>query len=241
MLIFVVTPPSEPPIFEISPSVTVMENEPIFIHIAAYRPETGDTQGLEVYVENVPSGANFSRGRQEGDRWIFAPENFGEVELELPPDFSGRLDLEIIAVADGTSRRRSLVVAILSSDNTTGVATAGETTVTGRIPTTGETLLNTEDTPANTVETPTVTGEVPRVTGETTSTRETPGVTGATITQDTTMETPAMTEETPEITQKNTGETPAMTEETLEITQGTKAVTGTTMEENLAMTGMNFH
>lgn len=220
------TPPAEPPIFEIPPSVTVVENEPIFIQIAASRPERGDTAGLEVYVDNLPSGGNFSRGRKEGDRWIFTPADFGEVELELPPHFSGRLDLEITAVADGTSRRRSLVVDIQSTVNTTDVVTTGVT---------GGTLAITEDTPAATGETTVNTGETPRATGETTTiTRETPVNTREMTVS--TGETPGVTGETTTITREtpvNTGEIPAVTEETPEI--------GPTTEETPDNNGRNFH
>lgn len=220
------TPPSEPPIFEIPPSVTVMQNEPIFIQIAAYRPERGDNEGLEVYVDNLPSGSNFSRGRQERDRWIFTPADFGVVELELPSDFSGRFTLEITAVADGTSRRRSLVVNIQSTVNATDAVTTGETTlsmatteetpVTGEVPTATE--GTTRETPEVTRSVPTLTRETPAGTRETTiNTGETPTVTGEAITitrdtPDTTEETP-VTEEVTTITPVNTVDAPTMTEE----------------------------
>ncbi len=241
-MLFAVTPPSEPPIFEIPPSVTVMVNEPIFIQIAASRPETGETRGLEVFVDNLPSSANFGRGRLEGDRWIFAPEDFGEVELEVPPDFSGRLVLEITAVADGASRRRSLVVDIQSTENTTTVET---TMVTGRTPT-AETPAVTRETPTVTRETPAMTGSgetptTPAMTGETpTITRETPAMTGSGETPTTpamtgkatenTGETPTVTGEAPTVTGKiptitrDTPATPAMTEETQEMTGAARTI-----------------
>jgi hypothetical protein len=102
-------PPPEPPVFEIPLSVNGVENEPLVIRIAAVIPGRSDTEGLEVYVDNVPSGSSFNLGRQEGSRWIFTPEEFGEVELSLPPAFSGRLDVEVTAVAAGASRQRTLV------------------------------------------------------------------------------------------------------------------------------------
>lgn len=229
------TPPSEPPIFEIPPSVGVVDvNEPIFIHIAASRPERADTEGLEVYVDNLPSGSRFNRGRPEGDRWIFTPADFGDVELELPPGFSGRLDLVITAVADGTSRRRSLVVDIQS--NTTDVVTTGQTTmITRETPATTEESqeetapATTEDTPVNTEGTPPVTVGTPTATGETTlNTGETPGVT---ITRD----TPVSTKET---TTVNAGETPEATGEVPTITRDTPGTPeiGTTTDN-----GRNSH
>lgn len=144
------TPPSEPPIFEIPPSVTVLENEPIFIQIAARIPGTNDTEGLYLYVENLPARSTFSRGRREGVRWIFTPQDFGEIELVLP-DFSGMLNLEITAVTPGASRQRSLLITVHS--NTTGVNTTDETATT------------TDQAPATTPE---VTKGTPEVTPEAT-------------------------------------------------------------------------
>ena len=115
------TPPSEPPIFEIPLSVTVLENEPIFIQIAASVPGTNSTEGLYLYVENLPARSTFSRGRREGERWIITPEDFGEIELDLP-DFLGTLNLEITAVTPGASRQRSLLV-IVQSNTTDEIAT----------------------------------------------------------------------------------------------------------------------
>ena len=110
-IFFAEAPPAEPPVFEIPPAVSVLENEPIPINIAASQPGASDTEGLVVYVDNAPMGATFSSGTREGDRWIFTPEEFGQVELTLPPDYAGSIDLEITAVAStGASRHRSLIV-----------------------------------------------------------------------------------------------------------------------------------
>lgn len=112
--------------FEMPLLVTGVENEPITFQIAATIPDTDDTQGLEMYLDYVPIGSRFSRGSQVGDRWIFTPQDFGVVELNLPVDTSGRFDLEITAVASGASRRRSLILDILSVRNTTDVQAPGE-------------------------------------------------------------------------------------------------------------------
>lgn len=115
-----------------------MENESfIIIPIAAVRPGTTDTEGLEVILENVPEGSNFSRGRQEGDRWIFMPQDFGEVQLELPPGYSGMLNLQITAVANGASRQRSLLINVHSTIDTVteGTQTAEMPTSSGDTPT----------------------------------------------------------------------------------------------------------
>ena len=106
------TPPPEPPIFEIPLSVTGVENEPLLIQIDASIPGTEEREGLVVYVDNLPLGSTFNQGREEGGRWIFNPSEFGAVELNLPMDYSGRLELRITATAAGASRQRLLVIDI---------------------------------------------------------------------------------------------------------------------------------
>ena len=222
----IVTPPSEPPIIETPPSVTVQQDNPIFIRIAASKPGSTDTEGLEVYVDNLPSGGSFNRGRQEGDRWIFTPADFGEVELELPPEFSGRLNLMITAVANGTSRQRSLVVDIQSTMTTTEGGTTGVTQAM-----TEGTLVNTDGTPATTGEAQTPTGpgetteDTPRTTGEVpTITRDTLASTGETTAQ--VGGTTVSLEETP----GTTGEVPTITRDTpVDSTRETEV--GSTTEE----------
>ncbi len=66
---------------------------------------------------------------------VFAPQDFGEVELNLPPGTSGRLVLEITAIADGASRHRSLVIYIHSNDTTTDETTSDEGTTPTTVPT----------------------------------------------------------------------------------------------------------
>lgn len=116
-------PPPEPPIFEIPFMVTGREDEPLFIQIGATIPGREDATDLEVYVDNLPAGSSFNTGRRDGDRWIFTPQEFGEVQLDLPPGFSGRLDVMITASASGASRQRPLVIEIRSIVNTTVATT----------------------------------------------------------------------------------------------------------------------
>ena len=107
--------------------VNGVENQPITFQIAATIPDTDDTQGLEMYLDDVPVGSRFSHGSQVGDRWIFTPQEFGLVELNLPLDTSGRFDLQITAVANGASRSRPLILDITSIRNTTDVQVPGKT------------------------------------------------------------------------------------------------------------------
>ncbi len=120
-------PPAEPPVFEIPPSVTGVENEPPVFQIGARIPGTADTGDLVVYVDNVPMGSSFNRGRREGDRWTFTPQDFGEVELTLPPGFSGLLEVDITAVAADASRQRSLVINIQPALTTPAVTVTRDT------------------------------------------------------------------------------------------------------------------
>lgn len=123
---FVDTPPPEPPVLVIPLSATGIEDVPISIQIEAIIPGQGDTDGLEIYVDNIPIGSNFNRGRQEGGRWIFTPEDFGEVELKLPPGFSGNLSVDITAVAAGAIRQRSLIIDVQPVVSTTTVIVTRE-------------------------------------------------------------------------------------------------------------------
>lgn len=103
--------------------MTGLVNELLSIQISATIPGTEGTAGLEIYVDDLPSGSSFNRGRREGERWIFTPQEFGQVELELPEGFSGRLNVEITAIAAGASRQRNLVIDVQSV--TTPIATTG--------------------------------------------------------------------------------------------------------------------
>ncbi len=109
------------------------------------------------------------------DKMVFAPQDFGEVELNLPPGTSGRLVLEITAIADGASRHRSLFIYIHSNDTTTDETTTDETTSDeGTTPTT----VPTRQTPS-TEDPQTVTmGETPSM-GTSTVSVETPDETPA--------------------------------------------------------------
>ena len=202
---FAVIPPSEPPVFEIPVAVSGMENEPIFIQIAATLPDTNVTEGLQVYVDNVPADANFSNGTREGHRWVFTPEEFGQVELKLPPDFSGMINLNITAVANGASRQRTLVIDIQPNITTTAEPITTPTTpsveettdVTGNISVTSSEMTQTTSlstrrrTDATTAATPTT-----RSVEETTDVTGNISVTSSEMTQTTSLSTRRRTDAT---------------------------------------------
>ena len=124
-----------------------MANETILFRIAARRPNSDSTEDMVIHVDNVPSGSTFSMGTQEGERWVFTPQDFGEVELSLPPDTSGNVALQVTAFADGATRRRTLVITVQSNetDFTTEEMPTLEVTDSGtRTPTDSETLAPTD-------------------------------------------------------------------------------------------------
>ena len=145
-------PPPEPPVFEIPPAVYAMENEPIFIQIAATLAGTNDTEGLQIYLENVPENITFSVGTDMGSRWVLIPEEFGEVEVNVPEDYFGIINLEITAVVDGAMRRRNLVIDIQPNITaTTMIATDAITTDAATTDATTDTI--TTDSTTDTIAT----------------------------------------------------------------------------------------
>ena len=155
------TPPSEPPVFEIPYEVHGIVDEPVLIPIVAILPDRNTTDGLVVYVDNVPTQANFSRGTKEGNRWIFTPDEFGEIPFNLPPGFIGIIELEVTAVAFGARRQRSLAVYIRQSINSTEMLTVSPT-----MPTEVPSSVSTEITRPTTLTTATsITRETPASTG----------------------------------------------------------------------------
>ena len=98
-------------------SVGGEQGEPVYIQISAIIPGQSNLTGLRVYVDNIPEGSTFNRGRREQDRWVFTAEDFGIVELNLPSEFSGELTVEVTAVAAGVSRQKALVISVESGSN----------------------------------------------------------------------------------------------------------------------------
>ncbi len=158
------TPPTEPPVFEIPPAISVIDNEPIIIRISAIVAGSNQTEGVEIIVDNVPEFANFSSGNNTGGgRWVFTPEQFGLVTLKLPDDFVGEFSLEVAAMVEGAVRRRNLVIDIQSNMTTMSVTTATTMTTEG--------VIATSRTPQNTTTDTTINGS----THTTTDTRPTDG------------------------------------------------------------------
>ena len=87
-------PPVEPPVLEIF-SRGGEENQPIIVYISAEEVEGNTTL---IYVENFPLNTTFSKGVMAGTRWVFHPQEFGEVEIVLPEGYTGNVTLKTHAV-----------------------------------------------------------------------------------------------------------------------------------------------
>ena len=72
------------------------ENQPIIVYISAEEAESNAT--TLIYVENFPLNTTFSKGVLAGTRWVFYPQDFGEVEMVLPESYTGNITLKTHAV-----------------------------------------------------------------------------------------------------------------------------------------------
>ena len=178
-------------------------DEPVLIPIVALLPDRNTTDGLVVYVDNVPTQANFSRGTKEGNRWTFTPDEFGEIPFSLPPGFTGIIELEVTAIAFGARRQRSLAIYIRRSINSTEMLTVSPTMPTEEPPSVSTEITSEQTTEITSEQTTEITSEqTTKITSEQTTTtptsatvitRETP-TTEDQIRTSITRETPASTD-----------------------------------------------
>lgn len=68
--------------------------------------------GLHLQVTNVPEGSTFNKGTFSDGIWTFNHTEFGDVELTLPQDFSGSIQLEATAVSSEASKTGFLQVSV---------------------------------------------------------------------------------------------------------------------------------
>lgn len=68
--------------------------------------------GLHLQVTNVPEGSTFNKGTFSDGIWTFNHTEFGYVELTLPQDFSGSIQLEATAVSSEASKTGFLQVSV---------------------------------------------------------------------------------------------------------------------------------
>lgn len=68
--------------------------------------------GLHLQVTNVPEGSTFNKGTFSDGIWTFNHTEFGYVELTLPRDFSGSIQLEATAVSSEASKTGFLQVSV---------------------------------------------------------------------------------------------------------------------------------
>ena len=105
-----VMPPLEPPILDFT-SPGGLEDEPIVIRVTA-RPVRNVTSadGLIITIAGLPAAAILSNGSRivEGT-WKLVQDEFGDVELQLPIHFSGRLQLKASAYFENHQNTTSVL------------------------------------------------------------------------------------------------------------------------------------
>ena len=84
-----------------------MEGQPIIILISAKEVVQNGSLSVTtfVYIENYPTNTTFNKGVIDGARWLFYPNDFGEVEMILPEGYTGNVSLNAHAV---TSREEEI-------------------------------------------------------------------------------------------------------------------------------------
>ena len=126
--ILVGSPPMEPPILQLS-SPGGIEGIPIIITLSASIPgdnESTIVDDLVIHITHFPEGSTFNRGKYNGKSWEINSTEFGEVELTLPPFFSGSVVLSILASNGQVSREGTLAFAVEAVANPTTLV-VGET------------------------------------------------------------------------------------------------------------------
>ena len=94
-----VIPVADVPILEVE-WLPAREDVPVDLRIDA-RPRD-PAEGLSLSVAGLPAGARLSAGAQQSEgEWIVAPEEAAELQLLLPPHFSGSIQLNVTATAPG--------------------------------------------------------------------------------------------------------------------------------------------
>ena len=74
------------------------EDQPVSIEFSAVAVDPSET--LSVLVTDVPKGASFSNGRDNGDgTWTFAPQELDGLLFNPPPDTNGTIKLPVVATS----------------------------------------------------------------------------------------------------------------------------------------------
>ncbi|MBO6512791.1 MAG: tandem-95 repeat protein, partial [Phycisphaerales bacterium] len=123
-----------------SPLLTVsdasgLEDSPIDLDIAPSLSDTDGSESLSIVVSNVPDGATFSAGVDNGDgTWSLQPDQLDGLSVTPPENFSGTFDLEVHATsteADGDTASSSSTITV-SVEGVADSAEVSDSVVTGQ-------------------------------------------------------------------------------------------------------------
>ncbi len=111
-LAVIVAPVADPVRLSVADS-TGIEDRPVPLQIQIEAP---DNQTAWLVLTGLPNGASLSAGAASAEGWRLDPGDLAGLELQPPPNFSGEMNVEAVAVsADGTDQaeqRQGLQVAI---------------------------------------------------------------------------------------------------------------------------------
>ena len=81
-------------------SVTGQQDTSFALDIASALNDSDGSETLSITISNVPNGAVFSTGVDNGDgSWTFTPRQLEGLNITPPPNFAGELDLTVTATA----------------------------------------------------------------------------------------------------------------------------------------------
>ncbi|WP_114946278.1 Ig-like domain-containing protein [Microvirga calopogonii] len=87
------------------------EDQPIALDLSAALTDTDGSEMLSVVIEGLPAGSRLSAGIDNGDgSWTLAPGQLSGLTLTPPVDWSGRMDLTLVAQARETSNGSTATV-----------------------------------------------------------------------------------------------------------------------------------
>ncbi|MCA0451501.1 MAG: hypothetical protein LCH62_17290, partial [Proteobacteria bacterium] len=90
---------ASPPELDLTPAAG-LEDHAVALDIAAQLTDRDGSETLGVTIAGVPDGATLSAGTDLGDgAWLLTPDDLPGLQLILPPDFSGTLNLTVTATS----------------------------------------------------------------------------------------------------------------------------------------------
>jgi large repetitive protein len=108
-------------------NVTGNEDEPIPLALEASLSDSDGSESLSLLIQGVPEGATLSAGIDHGDgTWSLAASELSDLEFTAPPNFSGEVQLELVATTTEASNGHETVTIEDFSVYVQGVADAPE-------------------------------------------------------------------------------------------------------------------